>query len=169
MEQKRLREFSRLLDALCQLQMELADVLQLKLDAMRRADLPAMQRVGEREVALVRSIEQRNGLRLQLMDAMANDWQLPEGAGRTMTMSQLTARLSGGARDGLVCVVDRLRDAVALVARTNATVSVVAREVVGHLRWVFASVRPADEQPTGYAGDGAVVTVPTAGIFEMMG
>lgn len=169
MEQERLREFTRLLDALCTLQGELAGVLQSKLEAMRGADLPAMQRLGEREAALVQRIEERNGLRKQLMDAMAQGCQLPAGAGRTMTISQICARLSGESRDGLIRVADRLRDAVDLVGRTNAIVAIVARELVDHLKWVFASVRPVDEHPTGYAGDGVVVTARSAGIFEMMG
>jgi hypothetical protein len=84
-------------------------------------------------------------------------------------VSQLAEHLPEAQREGLLNIAGKLRGVVSRLAQANRVAGVVSREIVNHLRWVFASVRPAGGQPVAYAGDGALVGPSEARIFEAVG
>lgn len=163
------RDLTRLFDGLLACYQELLGVIREKLAAMKRADLHVMREMTIKEQGLARTIHEREGLRRQLMDALGAALGLSARTARTMTISQLASRVSADQALMLRESADALRDVIHEVAHSNRIAGAACREVINHMRWVFASVRPELDAPTGYAGDGARVTTPSTMIFEAVG
>jgi len=169
MEPTRLKDLIRLFGVLKDLHGQLLVLIQLKMDAMRRADLAVVNELNQREQAMVRRLEEREGLRRPLMDSIGAELGLPSRAARELTVSQLAARLSEPARRSLVDAANELRAVVAQVARLNRVAGAFTRDVMNHLKWVFASVRPKEDGPSGYTGMGVAATAADLRIFEAVG
>ena len=169
LEPKRLKDLLKLLGGVQKLQEQLLELVQAKMDAMRRADISGMRELNERERALAIRLQQREGLRCQLMDQIGNELGLPPGTARAIPVSQVASRLPEPGRGRLLDAAKRLRQVVAQVARGNRMAGVISREILNHLRWVFASVTPKEEKPVGYAVDGMLVGSSKVRIFETVG
>jgi len=165
----RLNDLIRLFAVLKDLHGQLASLVQLKIDAMKRSDLPLMAKLNEREQAIVRRLEEREGLRRQLMDSIGADLGLKPAAARAMTVSELAAILPESTRHDLIASATALRAVVARLARVNRVASEIARGITGHLKWVFASVRPKDEGRSGYGVGGVLTRTADLRIFEAVG
>ena len=165
----RTNDLIRLLGVLRVQQQQLLECVESKLEAIRQADVSAMQKLQKKERTLVDRMREREGLRRQLMDAIGRDLGWPVGAGRALHISQLAARLNDPERVQLVDAAHALRDLVFRVQRTNRIAGAVSRDVLGHLHWVLASVAPRCEKSVGYSGEGAVVTVTGTQVFEAVG
>ena len=161
-----LRDLTRLLGHLRDLQDRLAGLVQAKVDAMKLADMAVMRELGAKEQAIVAEINEREGLRRRLMDVIGKELGMPEGAARVMTVSQLAARLPAAQATSLTTAAEALRGAVARLAQVNRVSGSATRLILNHLKWVFASVRPKDGKPVAYAGDGAPVGPLGAQLFE---
>lgn len=168
MEPTRLRDLIRLFDVLRDLHGQLLALIQFKMDAMKRADLPAVNELNQREQAMVRRLEEREGLRRQLMDSIGAELGLPPRAARVLTVSQLAARLTEPARRSLLDSANELRSVAVKVARLNRVAGAFTREVTTHLKWVFAAVRPKEDSPSGYTGTG-VAAAADLRLFEAVG
>lgn len=165
----RIADLTRLLDTLRIQQQQLLDCIESKLDAVRRADVPAMQRLHRLEARLVKQLRECEGLRRQMMDAIGRALGWPVGAGRTLHVSKLASRAQGPDRAPLLDAAKALRDVVFRVQRANRVVGAVSRNLVDHLGAVFASVAPKADEPTGYSGSGAVVRHTGTLVFEAVG
>lgn len=168
-EPKRLADLNRLLGSLRKMQGQLLTLVQAKIDAMKRADIPTMRELSERERALARRLQEREGLRFQLMDAIGKELGLPAQKVRALPVSQLASRLPQQQQASLLDAAEKLRNVMSRVAQANRVAGAISREIVGHLKWVFASVKPQDEKPTGYSGDGALVAATDNRIFNAIG
>jgi len=166
---RRLRDLVRLFDGLRMLHDELFHVLESKIDAMRRADVTGIQSAGEREQVIVLRMQEREGFRRQLMEAIGGDLGLSAKAARSLTVSQLAARLPDPERNLVVNAGSRLQTVMAKSAQANRLAATIARDVVQHMKWVFAAVRPADAVPVGYTGRGRTVVIDDASLFEAVG
>lgn len=166
---RRTRDLVRLLEELKTLQERLLKLVEARIDAMKRADMSALRELTEHEEALTRRIRERDGLRRQVADAVAEETGCPPRSGRDMTVAQLAARVGEPARTLLLDAVADLRKIVLRVVRANRIASVVARELINHVSWVFASVRPAGGKLVGYSGEGAVVGSSEMRLFETVG
>lgn len=158
-----------MLDTLRQQQAQLLDCIESKLDAVRRADVPAMQDLYRKEATLVSQIRERDGFRRQLMDRIGCELGWPVGAGRALHISKLASRVTAAERAPLLDAARELRDAALAVQRANRVTGAVSRELLNHLRTVFASVVPKNDSPVGYTGDGAVVCQSDVRVFEAVG
>ena len=168
-ELKRLRDLVRLFDALRMLHEELFRVFDAKIDAMRRADTVAIQTAGDHEQLIVARLKEREGFRKQLMDAIGKDLGTAKPAARSLTVSQLAERLPEPERGLVTTAASRLRAAMATSAQANRVAATVARDVVQHMKWVFAAVRPAEAASQGYTGRGQTVAITDASLFEAVG
>lgn len=164
-----LRELVRVLGIHKELHVELTGVVQEKMKAMRRADVPGLRRLGEQEHALIVKIEEREGLRRQLMDRLGEGAGLPKPSGRNMTISQLSARLPKSERGALLAAASELRAVAARLIKVNRLAGQAAEKLVGHLHWVFAAACSKRSDSAGYAGDGAVVPETASRLFEAVG
>ncbi len=168
-ESKRVRDLQRLLEQLRALHEELFTLVDAKIAGMRRADVPALTECSAREIALIQRLTERESFRGQLMDAIGSEVGLPPRACRAMSVSQLAERLEGPQRDALQAAADQLRRVVMKVTQANRVCGAVSLELVHHLRWVMAAVRPRDEKPNGYAGNGTLVGSDRAAFLELVG
>ena len=168
-EPQRLNNLVRLMGILERLHERLLTLVQSKLDAMKRADMPAMNNLMDQEQATVRQLRERDGLRRQLVDSMGAEMGLPSQGARALSVSQLAARLSEPGRASLLDAAGSLRQVMSRVAQANRVAGAVSREILNHLGWIFGSVRPAEGRPVGYSGSGAVVAASQTRIFEIVG
>lgn len=165
----RVRDLVRLLDQMRSLYGQMFTLIDEKLVAMRRSDVAVMTHASTKERVLADRLGEREGLRKQLMDAVGEEIGLASKSGRRMTVSQLASRLADQEKTALLAAADRLRQEVAKVAQANRVAGVVAREVVSHLRWIFAAVRPCEEEPAGYSMSGVVVSQCAGPMFDAVG
>ena len=168
-EPKRLRDLLTLLGQLKQLHDELAVLVKAKVEAMKHADMRALQEHTEQERKLVERIQEREGLRRQLTDVIGEQLGFSPRSARTLTVSQLVSCVPEEQQEAIVESAQRLRSAVSKVAQANRVAGMVAGELVDHLGRVFAAVRPKAEPGTAYTSEGAVLSRPECRIFETVG
>ncbi|MFQ5412876.1 MAG: flagellar export chaperone FlgN [Phycisphaerae bacterium] len=166
---RRVRDLVMLLTDLTELHEGLFTIIESKTGAMRAADLNGMRAAAVQERALAKRIQDREGLRRQLMDRIGDVLAMAPGQARTMTTTQLLSRVPTAQRQALSDAVAALREAVVNVARVNRVAAGIARGVLGHFRSVFASVTAGEERPTGYSQSGGVVATPDRQIFNAVG
>ncbi len=168
-EEKRFGELVLLLNGLEALHMELVELIRSKTSAMKKNDVVAMRELGEREQALAAQIQEREGLRRQLLASIGEQAGWPARTARAFSISQLASRVAEPQRSALLEVGSRLRNAVVRVAKANRVAGNFAQAIVEHLRWVFAAVRPEGEQRLGYSGAGVVTAGGGRAIFDTVG
>jgi hypothetical protein len=168
-EPRRIDDLITLLDGLCELQEKLIELIRVKMDAMRRADVAKLRTLHDEERALAKRLQARETLRRDLMMGIGEELGFSENRARNMTVSQVVAHLSEITGGRLVDVATRLRHTAGKTAKANRVAGAVARETINHLRWVFAAIRPEDDTPVGYSGQGAVTGPQQTRIFETLG
>lgn len=169
LQSKRLRNLIRLLGGLQELHEKLRSLVEAKMDAMKRADVAAMSEVARDEKATAKRLAECEVSRRRLMEAMGKELGLTPQQGQALTVSQLASRLSESDRSILHDAAEKLREVASRLAQVNRVVGVLSREILNHLKWVFASVKPAGQQPVGYSGTGALVGTDKRRIFETVG
>lgn len=166
---KRINNLVRLLEEIAGAYHELGGLVQKKTDAMKRADLPGMRSAMVEEQGLVRRLNECEGLRRQMMDAIGQRLGLPSKLARTVSASQLAIHLPEPEGQRLLAVAERLKETMARVARINRVAAGISREILGHLKAVFSAVTSVGEEPVGYSGTGAPVGVGEARLIEAVG
>ncbi|MFQ5495572.1 MAG: flagellar export chaperone FlgN [Phycisphaerae bacterium] len=166
---KLVRDLVRLFEGLQRIQQRLHQLLQEKMQAVKRADVEALRALDDRERSVVEDLHRRQGLRRQIMDAIGRLAGLPDGNGRSLTVSQLAAHLPADQRSVLLAAAAALGRRVARVVHANRLLGAVSRELLDHLTWVFEAVRPQDDRPDGYAGNGAPARGGETRILEVVG
>lgn len=169
MEPAHLKDLISLFRVLDGLQERLLILIREKLQAMRSSDMALLQSLSLREQKLIESIQEREGLRQQIMDCIGRELGLAARAGRTMTVSQLSTYLPERSALLLENAASELRTVVAKVAQANRVAGATSREIVNHLSWVFASVRATHDSPVCYSGDGGAVGVVGARLLDAVG
>ena len=165
----RVRDLIALLTQLSELHDELFSLVDEKISAMRSADLDAMRVCNDKEHLLARRLHERQGLRVQLTEALGKELGIAPAVARAMTVSQLAMRVPASQCKTLTDAADRLRATIAKVAQANRVAGVISREIVNHLRWVFAAVRPQDDRPVDYGDAGVLVARSSTCLFEAVG
>jgi len=163
------RDLCRLLGQAARWYNELSILVERKVEAMRRANMGALQDACQRELALVKTITELEGLRRPLMDKIGCALGMAAGTGRVMTVSQLCQRLPADGAEQVGRAAAALREAVAHSARVNRLAGVVAGELVNHLRWVWRAARPIGEQRVGYTHAGGHETNVHPRVFDTTG
>lgn len=166
---KRLRELLMLLAQLTKTYDELHEAIRGKLAAMRAADLRQMREWASAEARLAGRIQEREGLRRQIMESVGAEIGLSPVRSRELTISALAAHLADPERSQLLRVADALRRKVIAVSHANRVAGSATRETLAHLGHVFASVRPAQARPDSYTHLGSRPHRADAGLFETVG
>lgn len=165
----RFGDLLKLFGSLETLHVRLLKLIQAKIDAMKQADATRIGELTRQEQEVAQRIHEREGFRRQLMDAIGGQLGLPPRAARVLSVSQLAARIPEPQHAKLVSAADRLRARVARVAAANHVAGAVARQIVNHLKWVFAAVRPAGDGTEGYSGKGVLLPVAETRVFDTVG
>lgn len=169
MESSRVRDFIRLLSTLESLYVELGAVVRHKLEAMRHCRLDDLRRLGHQEQELTVRVRERAGFGRQLLHAAAAASGKAPAPANALCVTQVLAWVAPDDRAPLSAAVDRLRTAIFQTAQTNRIVEAATRETLNHLRWVFLSVRPQSDRPTGYSGSGAPLAIVDQRILDAVG
>ena len=169
MAPNRLADLLKFFNVLVDLHDDLLALIREKVDAMKHSDIQRMQALTEREHALAKRIHEREGYRRQLMDAIGEQLNLPPRAARALSVSQLAGRIPEPQRSALLEAARRLRARVTRTAAANRAAGTIARQITSHLRWVFASVKPREDGPVGYSGDGVSVGCGGTKILDAVG
>lgn len=166
---KRLNDLIQLLEQTRDLYEQLLQTIQTKIDAMRHADLHEMREQTQQEHALAKRLHEREGLRCQIMELIGIELELSAPQARAMTMSDLSRVVSKSDAQRLMEISNALRDTVTRVAQANRIAGTTTREILNHLKWVMDSVKPRDDQPASYTGDGTLVPSQGTKLFEAVG
>ena len=165
----RFNELLKLFGGLETLHDRLLKLIQAKIDAMKQADVVRISELTGQEQEVARRIHEREGFRRQLIDAIGEQLGLPPRAARVLSVSQLAARLPEPQHSKLLSAADGLRTRMTRVAAANRVAGAVAREIVSHLKWIFAAVRPAGDGTDGYSGKGVLLPVAETRVFDTVG
>lgn len=143
----------RLLDLLIVRHEALHTVIADKLEAMRRSNVPAMLEASAREAAVADEILKLDQQRAAVATDLARRMQWP--ANVTVRIRALAARLEPAAAKKLIDRADVLREKMLSVARANRVVELVCKQMLQHMKAVFADlVQPDDSNKTYSAGGG---------------
>ncbi len=166
LQSKQMDNLIKLLGGLQELHDKLRRLVEAKIEAMKRADMAAMSEVERQEKTTAKRIVDCEVSRRRLMEAVGRELGLPPKKAQPPTVSQLVARLSEPQCSILRDAGESLREVASRLAQANRIAGVLSREILNHLKCVFASVKPAGREPVGYSGTGAVVGSDKTRIFE---
>ncbi len=169
LEPRRVRDLVRVLEELTGLHEQLAETMEQKIAAMKRADLIVLTQMTDQEKELAGRITERDGLRRQILDVLGTQMGLPSKAARALTAGELGAAASQPEREALGQARDGLRPVLDRVARLNRLAFAVSRAILSHLEWVFSAVKPRVSSPVGYAGDGGAVGLSGTQVLDAVG
>jgi len=131
---------------------DLTVLVERKIDAMRRADVEGLTELGAKEVALTQRLRERDAMRRQVLERIGKELGQTPARARTLTVTQLTAHLDAAQCAQLMDAARKLRAAVFKSARVSRLAGAIARDVLDHMRWVFASVRPKGQSSSEFGG-----------------
>ncbi len=166
---RRIKDLVVLLNDLEQLYKRLLMQIERKLYALRHAKLEDIPELGREEQALVARIDERDGLRVQLIKAIAVDYGWQDRMANSLTISQIAQPLEDDGRRQLFEASTRLRKALFEVAQANRIAGAVAREMSHHMKWVFDSVRPLEGEFSGYCNRGQKLPQRETRLVDAMG
>jgi len=163
-----LRELVRAFEALRGLHEQLYSALEEKIGAMRRADIATLHTAGEEEQVLLQQLRERGIRRASLMQSVARECGMTPRAARSASVSQIAELLPGAERGLLLDASGRLQATIAKTAQANRIAASIAREVMGHMKFVFSAVRPVRTAPVGYTRRGESF-VAGAAVMDVVG
>jgi len=134
--------FGPLLEAMSaelQAQQQLTELLENKLDAMRRYDLPRLEALSAAEsrvLSQVRSSAQKRTIAARAATTVLN----PPRQKAIATAKELAALAEGSVRERLEALIASLSNAAEKTQRLNYIHAAATRRVVGHLNHIFRLV-----------------------------
>ncbi|MFQ5422807.1 MAG: flagellar protein FlgN [Phycisphaerae bacterium] len=144
-----------LLEELIVLQDALHGVVREKLEAMRRADVPAMEALAAREGELAGQVSTLDVRRREVVATLCGLLDMPpvrDPGG--VTLRALLTQMEPSLRDRLSALADRLREKMLNVAGSNHIVEMVSRAMLETFKELFSIMAHDDEQPTTYSATG---------------
>lgn len=156
-QDKRIRGLITLLDRITDDHRALAGIIDQKVEAMRCADVNGLVGLLNSEHSQAAAIAEKEGLRAQLVETIARGYGVNPAAARRMKVSQIASRFGGSHADELTAAGDRARYWVMVVVRKNHQARLIARGVVGHMRYVLAAMSGGEATDENYTrvGPGA--------------
>lgn len=158
------------LDGLIGVQDRLHEVMQTKLDAMRRCDVDGMIAAGRDEQRLASEASALDARRLEIVGQMLPPLGLARhAAARAISIRMLAARAPKPVADRLTATAKTLRERMLKVAEANRVVELVSREMLGHFRSMFSAMVQDDEEPQTYSPRGGADRAVGARVFDAVG
>lgn len=158
-----------LLERLESLHKDMTALYKEKLSAIGKADIERVAEIVKQENRIACEIQERDGLRRQIMDKIGQELGMAQHDGRALSLSQLAGKVSKSQGAVLLAMRERLRSVTLQVSRVNRIAQKVSRTLLGHLGWVFEAVRPRACESACYTGQGAVATRTETCIVDAVG
>ncbi len=157
------------LDRLTELQRELLSLIREKIQQMRSGNTEGLRACTVREESLVKTIQEQEGLRRQLMEAIGRGYGINPQVARRMPTRQLAERIQGNLRAKFLGAVGRLRGVAGEVVELNRVAALIAQQVLHHLRCVFEAVSASGGRPDTYSPHGRALPSRNRQLFELTG
>jgi hypothetical protein len=161
-----IQQLHALLGELLALHRELAQVIELKLTAMRRADVGEIERCVEREGGLAAQIQRQDGLRRCLSQQLARGLGLPVTAGQDVPLREVVARTDEAWGQRLAAVGAELGQLLSEVARVNSRAAQVARQMQTWHRALLQEAAGAFNTDFAYSRSGYARRAPVAQVID---
>lgn len=152
--QSRIGELVNLLGQLRDHYMNMQDILNGKLDAMRRADSDKLNELVGIERGLVERIRERDGLRKQLVAMVCGEIGLGDDVAGTITLTELAARIKEPRRGHLLSLSQSLKEVVTKVGETNRVIATVSDVMLKHFGKIHEAMTMSPEDPGLYSAKG---------------
>jgi hypothetical protein len=162
------RDLVRLLQALMGMHAEVALHMRTKLEAIKRADTDAIQSITAREMLLAGRLQEREGLRKQLMDRLGECLGLEKGRGRKVRLAELAEMLPEPQRSQLLVSAAGLREKVSEIDRLRTRTTAITQEMLKHLRAILAVMTQGGASDV-YSRSGRRERLGSANVFEAVG
>ena len=166
---KHVNDLLVLLNTLRGLYAKFGSLMDAKLAAMRTAEMDSVQSLQTQERKLTERIAERNGLRRQLMDRIAEDLDMPRSASRAMTLSGLAARMQDPLRARLLVAAGELRETVQRTEQKSEKVALVSRLMLQHMQKVFEAMAEFSENKGVYGARGETLCDRGEALFQAIG
>lgn len=165
-----LAELEGLLKALIGIEDQLSEIIALKLEAMRRADVEGMIATTHAEAQLMADLGRLDAQRIDRVGALCKALGLNVGATiRRLSLRTLSERLEPAARTRLLKLADTLREKMLAVAQLNKVVETASREILAHFKTLFSAMVQDDVDKLTYSAAGGVDRANAARVLDAMG
>lgn len=163
------RDLVRLVGELAHIHGELVMHMRSKLEAIKQADSDRVQSITAREMTLAGQIEERNGLRRQLVRKIGAALKLEEEGIESMRFSVLAEYLAEPRRSQLLVASAGLKEKVEEFERLRVTTTLITQEMLKHMQSVMEVITAGIGGASGYGSRGQRSTAATSGLFEAVG
>ncbi|OWY70545.1 hypothetical protein B7486_13065 [cyanobacterium TDX16] len=148
-------ELVELLKSLISLQESLHAVIEVKLQAMRRADVEGMIAAARSESELTAKFSDLDATRRSVVDRLCSQYGTPAiEDGRPVRLSTLRKRFDAPLAGRIAKLAETLKERMLKVAESNRVVELASRELLVHFKTLFEAMVQDESQPTYSAGGG---------------
>ncbi|MHC4429989.1 MAG: flagellar protein FlgN [Planctomycetota bacterium] len=147
-------ELERVLQAQHQGHEQLLDQVRRNREAVRRADMEAIQEICARQNAVGQQLAELEKERLALVGSLTS--KLAPEAARPLTVAEITARLEPGAAERLQARADALRPLVARVREESSVVRQAAEALARHMTGIVQVVHSVLSRAPVYGRRGEI-------------
>lgn len=163
------RDLVRLLSDLMGLHAEMVMHMRSKLEAIKTADSDRIQSITARELLLASRAREREGLRRQIAERIAEGLGIDRSRGRSMKLTELAELLPEPRRSQLLVSAAGLREKLEELARLQQTTAVVTEQMLVHLGEVLRVMTAGTGPSDVYSSSGRRSVPHAANVFEAVG
>ncbi len=148
-------DLAELLERLIDMQQSMIALIREKLQAMRVADINAMESGAVREGQLAGDISRLDGRRCEIVGQLCEHLELPEDLRpESLSIRVLLTHLPAPHAERLGGLADRLRGRMLEAAEANRVVEMACRQLLDWYRELFRIVAADETETLTYAPDG---------------
>lgn len=163
-------ELAALIEQLIDKQVALRNLVQQKLQAMRRCDAEEMLRVSQREGDLTGEVAALEGKRTGLVVQMCAALDISARAdAKGVSLRTLISKLDQQSGRLLAGVAERLRGEMLKLAEANRVVQLVCQEMMAHFKAIFAAMVQSEHDAPTYSARGEVGAAVGARVLDATG
>lgn len=163
------RDLIRLMSDLMGLHSEMVMHMRSKLEAIRTADSDRIQSITARELLLASRVREREGLRRQIAERIAEGLGIDRMRGRSMRLTELAELLPEPRRSQLLVSAAGLREKLEELERLQQTTAMVTEQMLQHLGEVLRVMTAGTGPSDVYSRSGRRSEPSAASVFEAVG
>lgn len=163
------RDLIRLMSDLMGLHSEMVMHMRSKLEAIRTADSDRIQSITARELLLASRVREREGLRRQIAERIAEGLGIDRMRGRSMRLTELAELLPEPRRSQLLVSAAGLREKLEELERLQQTTAMVTEQMLQHLGEVLRVMTAGTGPSDVYSRSGRRSELSAASVFEAVG
>jgi hypothetical protein len=159
-----------LIEQMIDRQVALRDVVQGKMEAMRRCDVDAMLKTSHQESDLTTAVAALDRRRCEIVSRMCRLMDFSRKTDvKAVTLRMLAAKLDPQSGGRLTQLADRLRAEMLKLAEANRVIELVCREMMAYFKALFTAMVQSEHDAPTYSPDGEVGPAAGARVLEAVG